>query len=172
MSNRYISFKPLHVLVFDTFLDSDDLLLKTRTCGGIREVKRDLLSSWQSGRVQLQSKNRYLKYQRQKQEVFEPVSYFHDEVWWRSDSVVCGEMLPTFGPLVSPPDAPGTIPSEAFHLAKLSSSASSFAYSSADFAAPSLYPEVCRTQTVSIACGVGMGKLQAQPGVCVGCKSS
>lgn len=38
------------------------------------------------------------------------------------------------------PDAPGTIPRLAFHRAKLSSSASSLAYSSTDFAAPGLYP--------------------------------
>lgn len=44
----------------------------------------------------------------------------------------------TLGPVASPPAAPGTIPSDAFQRAKLSSSASSLAYSSADFAAPGL----------------------------------
>lgn len=39
------------------------------------------------------------------------------------------------GPLVFPSD-PGTMPREAFQRAKLSSSASSLAYSSADLAAP------------------------------------
>ena len=42
----------------------------------------------------------------------------------------------TFGPEVSPLCAPGVIPRLAFHRAKLSSSASSWAYSSAVFSGP------------------------------------
>ena len=46
-------------------------------------------------------------------------------------------MTRTRGPLAGP-DAPGTIPRLAFHRAKLSSSASSWAYSSMVFAVPAL----------------------------------
>lgn len=46
----------------------------------------------------------------------------------------------TLGPSAAPVAAPGTMPRDAFQRAKLSSSASSLAYSSADLAAPGLYP--------------------------------
>jgi len=42
---------------------------------------------------------------------------------------------------------PGTMPKDAFHRAKLSSSASRLAYSSAVFAAPGLYPSRNRRKT-------------------------
>lgn len=49
------------------------------------------------------------------------------------------KVLCAFGPLVSTL-APGTIPSDAFQRVKLSSSASSWAYSSVLFATVGLYP--------------------------------
>lgn len=52
-------------------------------------------------------------------------------------SINNARLKPTFGPVAGAAD-PGTMPSDAFHRAKLSSSASSCAYSSADFAAPGL----------------------------------
>ncbi len=50
----------------------------------------------------------------------------------------------TLGPSAAPVAAPGTMPRDAFQRARLSSSASSLAYSSADLAAPGLYPVVAK----------------------------
>ena len=50
------------------------------------------------------------------------------------------QVVVTLGPLAEPPVAPGTTPKLAFQRAKLSSSASSFAYSSMLLAAVGLYP--------------------------------
>lgn len=71
----------------------------------------------------------------------------------------------TLGPLVSPPEPSAVMPNDAFHRAKLSSPASSLAYSSVDFTAPGLYPTAPQGKNEYNASSNKEAATGTQPGV-------
>ena len=87
------------------------------------DVDADFLARRESGRVEFQGQHSHLV-----------------AVTDKSPSSSCPHVTVTLGPLAEPPAAPGTMPKLAFQRAKLSSSASNFAYSSRLLAAVGLYP--------------------------------
>jgi hypothetical protein len=110
-----------YTLVLDTLLDDDGVLLGIRKLCRICKLKDELLVSRERGRVKFESEHSDLTKTR--------VGATRSDV---------NGSRHTLGRLVSPAGPPGRMPRVAFQRARLSSSASSLAYSSTDFAAVGL----------------------------------